>query len=92
MAYSQGGGKKKVCYYYDGEQGRRGSARAGAGGRPSNGRPGRAVSPVPAGTAVPAPRDEIPFLPGRLGSALWRAGVPAASTCAAGPRSRRRLR
>lgn len=32
MAYSQGGGKKKVCYYYDGERpGRRQGGRAGLG-------------------------------------------------------------
>lgn len=34
MAYSQGGGKKKVCYYYDGEEPGRvgGQGRAGAPG------------------------------------------------------------
>lgn len=32
MAYSQGGGKKKVCYYYDGERPAGEAGRAGAPG------------------------------------------------------------
>lgn len=60
MAYSQGGGKKKVCYYYDGERGRRGRARVCEnGGSPSKGRLGRPV-PIPRRCGYPFPRGMSP--------------------------------
>lgn len=58
MAYSQGGGKKKVCYYYDGERGRRGSACVWVGGALLTAAwGGLPPSPAIMGAPSPAERD-----------------------------------
>lgn len=68
MAYSQGGGKKKVCYYYDGE---RGGLRGGSGAAPL-----AAVKPSPTAAPGAVPRHDGRPLP-RV--ALRGSRVP--STC-----------